>query len=93
MSTATQVNFTVTKKEAAIIAKIVKRAIVAYSPDDPVSLSMDLTACHCNGTPLNLRKLLDAPLDTFGHDVRGISRYIDRSTGKLTQCFLPRCHA
>lgn len=25
------------------------------------------------------------------HDIAGIMRHIDRNTGKLTRCFMPRC--
>lgn len=52
---------------------------------------MDLTACHCNGCELDLDRLLLAPDPDFGHDVCGIRRHIDRRTGKLGGCFLPRC--
>lgn len=34
--------------------------------------------------------LLAAPGDDFMHDVIGIHSYMDRSTGLLTDCFLPR---
>jgi hypothetical protein len=51
---------------------------------------MDIDACHCNGTPLKLQELLDADDANFAHDVFGITRHIDRTTGKLTNCFLPR---
>lgn len=57
------------------------------------NLLMDLTACHGNGTPLDLDKLLAADEFNFLHDVEGISRKIDRDTGRLTDCFLPRCAA
>lgn len=51
---------------------------------------MDIRACHANGTPLRLEELLRADDGNFGHDVFGIRRYIDRTTGQLTDCFLPR---
>lgn len=53
-------------------------------------LVMDLTAVHANGCPLRLDELLEAPDGDFMHDVTGIRRHIDRDTGKLTDCFLPR---
>jgi hypothetical protein len=52
---------------------------------------MDVTACHCNGMPLNLVKLASFDDFNFNHDVFGIRRYLDRTTGKLTNCFVPRC--
>lgn len=53
--------------------------------------TMDLDACHSNGCPLDLEGLLHAPASDFGHDIAGIRRHIDRTTGKLQDCFLPRC--
>ncbi len=55
-----------------------------------LELSMDLTACHANGCPLDLDGLLTADKSDFLHDVLGIMARIDRSTGQLTECFLPR---
>lgn len=51
---------------------------------------MDIEACHCNGNPLRLRELLDADDSNFSHDVFGVRRHIDRETGNLTGCFVPR---
>lgn len=44
-----------------------------------------------SGCELDLQKLLDAPDGDFGHDVFGIRRHINRQTGELGDCFLPRC--
>lgn len=44
---------------------------------------MDLTACHLNGTPLRLQDLLDASDFALAHDVQGIQRFMDRTTGQL----------
>lgn len=87
--------FTASKYETKPILAIAKRAVAKateYGIDyDFQSAVMDLEACHCNGMPLDLQKLLDAPDGDFGHDVFGIRRFIDRETGKLTDCFVPRC--
>lgn len=89
------VSFEVTAEESKIITKIAQRAVkdgkAAGVEVDFATMEMDLTACHANGCPLDLQKLLDAPYGTFGHDVYGIRKFIDRDTGTLTQCFLPRC--
>jgi hypothetical protein len=55
-----------------------------------INLDMDLTACHLNGCPLDLEKLVAFDDFNLTHDVEGISAHIDRNTGKLTRCFLPR---
>ena len=82
-----QVSFDVSKKDHELILAIAKRANAG------VDTIMDLTACHANGCPLDLEKLLKAPEYTFWHDLGGIARLIDRSTGKVDKTFCPRCHA
>lgn len=89
------VSFDTTQAERDLIKKIAARAVtiakerfIKYSKQD---CSMDITACHCNGNPLDLRKLLDADDFNFSHDVFGIARHIDRETGKLSNHFSPRC--
>lgn len=84
--------------EAEIIHQIVDRAMAMARKATnrapgfrPIDLTMDITATHCNGTPLKLRELLDAPDFDFSHDVFGIMRHINRETGQLEDCFLPRC--
>lgn len=88
------IQFGVIPSDSLLILQIVKRAnaISARSNREPIKdLVMDITACHANGTPLELQKLLDAPEFDFVHDVWGIHRHIDRTTGELGDCFLPRC--
>jgi hypothetical protein len=42
-------------------------------------------------TPLDFEKLFGFPDFDFAHDIYGIMNRVDRTTGKLTDCFLPRC--
>ena len=89
------ISFDTSDKESDLIAKIVNRAeslaLELDLPFDRMNLHMDVTACHANGCPLLLDQLLHAAENSsFAHDVWGISRHIDRRTGKLTGCFLPR---
>lgn len=86
------VSFKVTKQEAEIIRYIVDRALRLgkFGTGAVEFLDMDITACHANGCKLDLLKLLGAPNTDFMHDVCGIRDYLDRNTGKLTRCFLPR---
>jgi hypothetical protein len=62
---------------------------LGFDRDKRTSTLMDLESVP----ELDLPKLLSAPLADFGHDMRGIRRYMDRTTcpGKLTDCFWPRC--
>lgn len=97
-----KVKFEVSKYEDSLIEKIVNRAWTYYTSlkktnphtvveMDKIDLTMDITACHCNGTPLELHRLLAANNSTFNHDVFGIVKHIDRSTGKIGENFVPRC--
>lgn len=87
--------FTATKFEMKIILEIAERAHAMASKlkvgYDWQTILMDLEACHSNGCQLDLNKLLNAPDSDFGHDIFGIRRHMDRSTGQLKDCFLPRC--
>lgn len=87
--------FTATREESRIITKIAQRAIAIATTEgidyDYQSAHMDIEACHSNGMPLDLTKLLNAPDGDFGHDVFGIRRFMDRDTGRLLDCFVPRC--
>jgi hypothetical protein len=85
------ISFKTTLEEARTISKITNRALKMFPHLDAMTFNMDLTACHANGCPLDLEKLLNAPDADFGHDVLGIARHIDRETGVLGDCFLPRC--
>jgi hypothetical protein len=87
------VKFEATVEELQTIMNIVERAAQHWTPAQypPQDMMMDLDACHSNGCPLDLAKLLRAPDFDFVHDVAGIFRHIDRSTGKIQDCFLPRC--
>lgn len=97
------VSFDVSDADAALIVRAVDRALDIIAQHERmtkadrrerrVNLMMDLTACHANGNPLNLAKLAGADDFNLMHDVGGISRHIDRDTGKLTNCFRPRCSA
>lgn len=87
----TAINFKASKHDADTIEAIVLRAenlreTINGQETDRLSLTMDLTATHLNGTPLRLA----ADDFNFAHDVFGIERHINRRTGKLQNCFLPR---
>jgi hypothetical protein len=63
-------------------------------PKDRMTFIMDLMAANgCNGNPeLRLDRMLhDFPKFDFMHDAVGIQNHINRETGQLEGCFLPRC--
>jgi len=87
-------SFNISTKDRSLISKIASRAAGIYaeagSQADRLHIEMDLTATHANGNPLRLADLLAADDFNLMHDVVGINRHIDRSTGKLTGFFTPR---
>lgn len=87
------INFNTTTHERRAIRHIARRAlkVIRVEDLDRETIEMDLTACHLNGNPLNLDKLLVCDDFTLKHDVLGINRHLDRQTGKLQNLFSPRC--
>ena len=71
------------------INEITKRAVKADPSFDTMCLNMDIIAAHID-SPLKLSELLEADEFNFAHDVYGINRHIDRETGEMNNCFLPR---
>jgi hypothetical protein len=91
------VKFDVTSHENQTIAFIVSRAaglLATHAHElkySRMEIYMDVTACHTNGNPLRLEELMNAKSDyEFMHDVLGIRKHIDRTTGKLDGIFTPR---
>lgn len=82
-----------TENDSQIIHKIAKRAVEQLIKDiDMLTVDMSVGACHISN-PLKLQELLDADDFNFVHDVCGIVGHINRETGKLENCFLPRYSA
>ncbi len=88
------IQWTVDKEAIQTIPKIAKRAVVMAKKHgvsyDHLDAVMDIDACHNNGNSLKLAELLAADDFNFAHDVFGIRANIDRTTGKLANCFVPR---
>ena len=85
-----EVSFNATPEEYALVDRIVERAVEMNQSFDRLSLAMDLIAVNANGCPLDFAKLLAFQRFDFSHDIVGIVGNIDRSTGILGNCFLPR---
>jgi hypothetical protein len=87
-----KINWSATAEESALIEQICKRAVAIWhlSKRNIINTAMDITACHLNGTPLKLASWLAADDFDFLHDLYGIDRNMNRETGKLENCFLPR---
>lgn len=85
-----EVSFDIPADARPHIRTIVKRAKALGLKFHRQSAEMDLCATHANGTPLDFARLAAADDFNLLHDFVGISNHIDRTTGKLTGCFLPR---
>lgn len=85
-----QASFHTTRKEMDLILLCVKRALKRQPELDRMSLIMDLSATHANGCPMKFDELLTADDFNFFHDIYGIMRHINRRTGEMMDCFLPR---
>jgi len=83
-------NWTSTKEDYEKIKSICDRSQGRLNRSR-IDLSMDLDATHSNGCPLDFDKLLNFEDFDFYHDIYGIIKHLDRKTGKLQNCFLPRC--
>lgn len=57
-----------------------------------LDLDMDITAAHI-ANPLKLEALLNADDFNFNHDICGIRANINRDSGEMNNCFLPRFSA
>lgn len=80
----------VTQKEIDILGKISRRAGSIRIDEPSIALILDLLSVHSGGTPLDFEKLLEAEAYDFYYDVYGITRNIDRVTGKLLNGFIPK---
>ena len=78
-------------EESRLIMKIVNRGWKKMKGGYTTRLDMimDLDAANKN-CPLKLQELLDTDDFNFYHDLVGIRQHINRNTGKLEDCFLPR---
>lgn len=87
--------FTRNPVQAELIRKCAARAANLYEKSGEtcckLRIEMDLSAANANGCPMDFTKLLDFPDASFMHDVGGIQSHINRTNGRLTACFLPRC--
>lgn len=80
----------ITEDEDMLISEIVKRAKSLSIPmSSRINLMMDISAAHLD-IPLDLKRLLASDNFNFQHDVVGIMHNMNRDTGKLENCFLPR---
>jgi hypothetical protein len=91
----TVLKWNITKADYQFVHEIAQRAVsMAVTHGRPKykvqDVEMDITATHLNGCRLRLAELAAAPEFEFAHDVFGIRNHLNRETGKLEDCFMPR---
>lgn len=94
MPAITQISFSRTSEEDALIRQILDRAEergLIRAKKDRMPSWMDLAATHANGCPLDFAKMLAFDDFNFAHDFTGIRNCLNRETGQLERCFVPRC--
>jgi hypothetical protein len=77
------------RADVEAVTAIVDRAAGEDESLDLMALSMDLYTVH-NTVGLRLMDLVGADRLNFVHDVFGIRRHLNRETGQLEDCFVPR---
>jgi hypothetical protein len=89
------INFTkLSKFEIDLIERIADRAVALGDKYGhtlrKIDIVMDIAAAHI-ACPLKLDEMLHVERDNdFGHDVFGIRENLNRQTGEIENCFLPR---
>ena len=77
------------KEEIMILREISLRAVRLFPNANLLNVEMDVNAAHLS-CPLKLKEMLASDDADFMHDIGGISRHINRETGELENCFVPR---
>lgn len=90
-----EVSFRVSQDDDRLIEGCVGRALIhgmlRPTNESVVMAMMDLSAAKAQGCPIDFLRLLLSPDSDFRHDMRGIFENIDRVTGMVGNCFVPRC--
>jgi hypothetical protein len=82
------------KKKLDIELAVIERAEAlfrkyGYAPDQRITMFLDLENAN-KQYPLDLEAMLAADNSNFAHDWFGIRRHMNRKTGLLEDCFVPR---
>jgi len=92
-NSAGDLSFVCDVKDLHLIGRITERGVKMAASQgvtiDYMTCQMDITACHCNDTPLKLLSFLMSDNADFIHDFCGIGNNIDRHNGKLINGFKP----
>ncbi len=88
------VSFECSAADHALVEIIIKRAIARdlIPRRQKTHHTMNLTAAHCNGCPLDLYRMATWERDfDIAHDLYALDKHVSRDTGKITDpFFVPR---
>ncbi len=73
-----------------IASRAVEMGVAHHVAVDYTQVMIDTVCCHKNGCPLKLLQLLMSDPADFANDVFGITKHLDRRSGKLCNDFWPR---
>lgn len=83
----------ITRVNLDTITKILERAELLFKEygidEKRINTLLDLDNAD-NEIPLDWDALLTCDKQTFAHDIFGIRRHMNRKTGKIEDCFVPR---
>lgn len=89
-----EVSFSVSLEDQRLITRCVRRAcdigLIFDEDESRISLNMDLCAAKAQGCNIDFQKMLGFDSFNFAHDIVGIRKNLNRRTGELMNCFLPR---
>jgi hypothetical protein len=90
-----QISFEVSAADAIGIKQVIQKAVSLklIKRTERMHHEMNLCAVVAQGCPIDFARMLDNNARgnfDFAHDLFGIDRHIDRSTGRLSGCFVPR---
>ncbi len=81
-----------TRKDMNNVSKVVKKARkLLVDIALPPQIEMDLHAAILGGCKMDFVKFLGFDKFNLLHDLFGIHANVNHDTGKLDNCFLPRC--
>jgi len=82
-----------TDEERPHVDAIVTRAVEAFAKFGVhvtrIHMRMNLSAAHAV-CPLDLARLAAADNFNFTHDIGGIEKHLNKTTGEIEDCFVPR---
>ena len=85
-----ELNFDLDPMDRKYVTEIAQRAAKIIPGTDVLNCVMDLSVVHNHAFKLDFERMLSADDYNLAHDIAGIAYHLNRTTGKLRDCFVPR---